>query len=121
MLVIPYVVLQELDILKMRTENETSILALQAIAFICGQLKMVPNKFCGQSAMDNGRKLIDIQNANDSIINCCLQFKQNFGNVMLLTNDMSLSNKAICSHVDAFSKNEFEAIFLKFQSHLVVE
>lgn len=110
MLVIPYVVLHELDKLKMRTENATSILALQAIAFICEQLKTVPNKICGQSAMDNGNKLISIQNANDSIINCCLQFKQNFGkNVLLLTNDMSLSSKAICSGINSFSKSEFEA------------
>lgn len=112
MLVVPYAVLQVLDKLKMCSENDTSVLAMHAIAFISEHLKMVPNKICGQSAMDNGYKYIEIENANDSIINCCFQFKQHFGNVVLLTNDMSLSNKSICSQIETFSNYEFEAIFL---------
>lgn len=123
MLVIPYVVLQELDKLKMSTENVTSVQAMIAIGFICDHLKREPNKIYGQSAMDSGNKLIDIHSANDSIINCCLQLQQNFGivrNVVLLTNDMNLSNRAICSHIEAFSKSEFDEIFLQSWMHFEI-
>lgn len=116
MLVVPYVVLQELDKLKMRTENSISILALNAIGFISEQLKTMPNRMLGQSAMDSRNKFIEIRSAHDSIINCCLQFELNFGNVKLLTNDLSLSNHAICSRIEAFTKSEFEAIFFSYKS-----
>lgn len=109
MLIIPYVVLKELDRLKM--QKTTSEIASQAIAFIYDQIRMRPHQICGQSAMDNEDKYIAIWDANDSIINCCLQFKQKFGNVVLLTNDMNLRNKSICSHIPAFSKSELEANF----------
>lgn len=111
MLVVPYVVLQELNKLKMRTDCTTSVPAQNAIGFISEQLKTMPNRMLGQSAMDNGHRLIEIRNAHDSILNCCLQFELNFGNVMLLTNDLGLSNQAICSRIEALTKSEFEAIF----------
>lgn len=112
-IIIPYIVLKELDKLKISIVNDTAVLAQRAIAFIFEQLKMMPDKIRGQSAIENEHKLVDIQNSNDDIINCCLQFKHSFGNVMLLTNDINLMNKAICSQIDTFSKSEFEVIFLK--------
>ncbi len=112
MLIIPYVVLQELDTVKMRTEAFTSVLALHAVTLICDQLKMMPRKMCGQSAMDNEYKFIEILNANDSIVNCCLQLKQNCENVVLITNDKNLTSKCICSHIEVYSQNDFEEIFL---------
>lgn len=118
MLVIPYVVLQELDELKMRTKKITSVQAMIAIAFISHHLKMMPNHVCGQSAMDNGIQLIEIFNANDSIVNCCLQLKQSCEHVVLLTNDLSLSNKAICSHIEVCTRSEFEAIVFGFKKDL---
>ncbi|XP_037042658.1 transcriptional protein swt1-like [Bradysia coprophila] len=119
MLVIPYVVLQELDELKMRTKKHISVQAMHAIAFISQQLKMKPDHICGQSAMDNGIQFIDVFNANDSIINCCLQLKQNCEHVVLLTNDLSLSNKAICSHIEVYTKSELEGILSSFRKNNV--
>lgn len=93
----------------MRTNNGNYMQAMQAITFINEQIQLSPHKICGQSAMDNAIKYIDVQNGDDSIINCCLQFKQRFGNVILLSNNVNLRNKSICSYVQAFSKSELEA------------
>lgn len=66
--------------------------------------------FCTvQSSQDNQKNVIDIESADDRILNCCLQ-RQNAGadqRVWLLSNDCNLRTKAMCSKVAAFTRAQF--------------
>lgn len=62
--------------------------------------------FAGQGAVDHRRHIIDIDSADDKILNCCLQVKQNASRVVLLTNDVNLSNKALASGVESISSKQ---------------
>lgn len=106
-IVVPYVVIQELDKLKMHRSNESLASKAQSAISVLNQ-KLVKGKssgFVGQSTMEDATTLIEVENADDRILNCALQ-KQKLGNVVLLSNDINLRNKAIVNSVDAFSTRQ---------------
>lgn len=60
--------------------------------------------FSAQSAQDNQRNIVDIGSPDDRILNCCLQCQSlESKHIVLLSNDINLRNKALCSKVTAFS------------------
>lgn len=94
-ILVPFMVLQELDKLKLVVDRKNvSILARQAIRFIDEQFTQNNQKFQGQSAIEHRRLLIDIDSADDRILNCCLQAQTSVERVILLSNDINLTNKA---------------------------
>ncbi|XP_059618928.1 uncharacterized protein LOC132263272 [Phlebotomus argentipes] len=104
-LLIPYIVLQELDNIKHRTAA-TEIHCVRAIKFINEKLEARHPQVKGQSAVHENELLIHAFSADDSIINCCLQMKEKSNRVILLSNDTNLRNKALCSGITSMSPKD---------------
>ncbi|XP_027884071.1 transcriptional protein SWT1 isoform X1 [Xiphophorus couchianus] len=112
---IPWVVLQELDSLKNRKGLSGSVahLATPAISFIYTSLKKRDPHLWGQSMqqatqISNG---LNTENNDDRVLQCCLQYQNMYPECVLIlcTNDKNLSNKAVLSGVRALSKVDLEA------------
>ncbi|XP_055077347.1 transcriptional protein SWT1 isoform X2 [Periophthalmus magnuspinnatus] len=111
---IPWVVLQELDSLKKGRGLSGSVahLAIPAISYICNCLKGKESHLRGQSmqqAADSTNGL-NAENNDDRVLQCCLQYQRLHPEcaVILCTNDKNLCSKALLSGVQAFSKNDLE-------------
>lgn len=63
--------------------------------------------YLGQSVLEHSKKYIDIYNADDNILNCCIQFKCCNKNALLLSNDVNLRNKALSSSIQSYSYENF--------------
>lgn len=112
-IVVPYIVLQELDNIKSRFESKfvsLSTKAKTAIHFLNERLKNHHKQFCGQSAKEDATKLISITSQDDDIVNCLLQIKEKVEDtVILLSNDKNLRNKAMVSGITSYSTSELES------------
>lgn len=69
--------------------------------------------YSGQKAIDDKNHLIDVTSPDDRILNCCLQLKNQSKEVILVTNDKNLSNKAMLSDIEAITS---KTCLEKFQS-----
>ncbi|XP_043985920.1 transcriptional protein SWT1 isoform X2 [Gambusia affinis] len=111
---IPWVVLQELDSLKNRKGLSGSVahLATPAISFIYTSLKKRDPHLWGQS-MQQATQIssLNTENNDDRVLQCCLQYQNMYPECVLIlcTNDKNLSNKAVLSGVRALSKVDLEA------------
>ncbi|XP_063707175.1 transcriptional protein SWT1 [Culicoides brevitarsis] len=112
-IIVPYIVLQELDKIKSRFESKFMTLSLKAksaIHFLNEKLKEHHKQFCGQSAKDDAEKLISITSQDDDIVNCALQVKEKAKDaVILLSNDINLRNKMIVNGINSYSTSDLEA------------
>lgn len=114
-LVIPWVVLQELDSLKenkykMALGESVQAKAREAVRYLHSCLISAHPRVIGQTPADayqvcQGSGFVMVNN-DDRIINCCLQYQQKYPQsaVQLLTEDKNLQNKAMviglhCSNV----------------------
>ncbi|XP_058445290.1 transcriptional protein SWT1 [Malaya genurostris] len=107
-LLIPYIVLQELDRIKHRTQDRSlSQAASQSIRFLNERLRKLDPRVKGQSSLEAANRLIEVENPDDNIVNCCLQVRQAIlglpTELMLLSNDINLRNKMLVNGVQAFS------------------
>lgn len=110
---VPWVVLQELDSLKKgRQTGCVAHKAIPAISFIYDSLKNKESRLWGQSMQqaaesENG---LNAQNNDDRVLQCCLQYQQLYPEsaVVLCTDDKNLCSKALLSGVTAFSKRDLE-------------
>uniref|UniRef100_A0A096LVF4 Transcriptional protein SWT1 n=1 Tax=Poecilia formosa TaxID=48698 RepID=A0A096LVF4_POEFO len=116
---IPWVVLQELDSLKNRKGLSGSVahLATPAISFIYTSLKKRDPHLWGQS-MQQATEIstsdgLNTKNNDDRVLQCCLQYQNMYPECVLIlctsSNDKNLSNKAVLSGVTALSKVDLEA------------
>ncbi|XP_055845247.1 transcriptional protein SWT1 [Episyrphus balteatus] len=104
---VPYCVLQELDKLKVRSPSESiKTRSARAIKFFNKAFETKSENIQAQSSGDENRHLIKVKSPDDSILNCCLQVKQHIDNVLLLTEDINLRNKAMCSDVLVATKSD---------------
>ncbi|KAM4895845.1 transcriptional protein SWT1 isoform 1-T1 [Sylvia borin] len=108
-LIIPWVVLQELDNLKKgRMLQHVRDKAIPAVQFIYKCLKSQDSKLWGQSMQLASEKMYGLsdENNDDRVLQCCLQYQKLFPQalVVLCTDDKNLCNKAIVSEVKAFCK-----------------
>ncbi|XP_069377784.1 transcriptional protein SWT1 isoform X3 [Paralichthys olivaceus] len=112
---IPWVVLQELDSLKRGKGLSGSVahLATPAISYIYNTLKGRESNLWGQSMQQatessNG---LNAENNDDRVLQCCLQYQSLYpGRALILcSNDKNLCSKALLSGVKALSKNDLEA------------
>ncbi|XP_068055593.1 transcriptional protein SWT1 isoform X2 [Anomalospiza imberbis] len=108
-LIIPWVVLQELDNLKKgKMLQHVRDKAIPAVQFIYKCLKSQDSKLWGQSMQLASQKIYGLSNENndDRVLQCCLQYQKLFPQalVVLCTDDKNLCNKAIVSEVKAFCK-----------------
>ncbi|XP_061392218.1 transcriptional protein SWT1-like [Musca vetustissima] len=118
MLYIPYGVLQELDKLKIRSGCKEGVktLAVRAIKYLNKKLENKSQNILAQTALEERHHLIDVNSADDSIINCCLQAKAQVPNLLLLTEDVNLRNKAICNNILVATKSDLLSKPSKAQS-----
>ncbi|XP_077188768.1 transcriptional protein SWT1 isoform X2 [Paroedura picta] len=110
-LVIPWVVLQELDNLKKgRILANVAQKAIPAVHFIHMCLKDPNSKLWGQSVQLASQQTygFSMENNDDRVLQCCLQYQKLYpqAEVVLLTDDKNLCNKALVSEVKALRKAE---------------
>ncbi|KGL76384.1 Transcriptional protein SWT1 [Tinamus guttatus] len=108
-LIIPWVVLQELDNLKKgKMLQHVRDKAIPAVHFIYMCLKNQDSKLWGQSMQLASQKIYGLsdENNDDRVLQCCLQYQNLFPQavVILCTDDKNLCSKAIVSEVNAFCK-----------------
>ncbi|XP_029356099.1 transcriptional protein SWT1 isoform X1 [Echeneis naucrates] len=112
---IPWVVLQELDSLKKGRGLSGSVahLATPAISFIYNSLKSREPYLWGQSMQQAAKSSdgLNAENNDDRVLQCCLQYQGLYAGcaLILCTNDKNLCSKALLSGVKALSKNDLEA------------
>ncbi|AWP10690.1 putative transcriptional protein SWT1 [Scophthalmus maximus] len=112
---IPWVVLQELDSLKRGRGLSGSVahLATPAISYIYNTLKDREPHLWGQSMQQAAESSngLNAENNDDRVLQCCLQYQSLYPGcaLMLCTNDKNLCSKALLSGVRALSKNDLEA------------
>lgn len=113
-LIIPWVVLQELDYMKngklLQTVKHKAIPAVQFI-YIC--LKNQDPNLWGQSMQQASQKMygLNAENNDDRVLHCCIQYQKLYPNTSLLlcSDDKNLCNKALVSDVKAVSKADLLA------------
>lgn len=62
--------------------------------------------WAGQKATEDNEHIISVSSADDKILNCCLQLKGQSKEVILVTNDINLSNKALLSGIEAITSKQ---------------
>ncbi|XP_070817099.1 transcriptional protein SWT1 isoform X2 [Chaetodon trifascialis] len=116
---IPWVVLQEMDSLKKNLSGSVAHLAVHAISYIYNSLKSRKPHIWGQSMQQaaKSRNGLNAENNDDRVLQCCLQYQSLYPDcaLILCTNDKNLCSKALLSGVRAFSKNDLEAEFGKYR------
>ncbi|KAK2835263.1 hypothetical protein Q5P01_015747 [Channa striata] len=111
---IPWVVLQELDFLKKGRGLSGSVahLATPAISYIHNTLKSREPHLWGQSMQQAAESSdgLNAENNDDRVLQCCLQYQSLYPGcaLILCTNDKNLCSKALLSGVRALSKNDLE-------------
>ncbi|KAM3841962.1 transcriptional protein SWT1 isoform 2-T2 [Vipera latastei] len=118
LLLIPWVVLQELDNLKRgKILENVRQKAIPAVHFIYTCLKNQDPKLWGQSMQLASQKTQSFSTGNndDRVLQCCLQYQNLYpqAEVILLTDDKNLCNKALVSEIKAYSKADLVAVFQK--------
>ncbi|XP_045392364.1 transcriptional protein SWT1 isoform X1 [Lemur catta] len=116
-LLIPWVVMQELDRLKAgKLLKHAQHKAIPAVHFISDSLKNKDRKLWGQSIQLASQKLYGLsdENNDDRVLKCCLQHQELFpcSLVILCTDDRNLRNKGLISGVKSLSKEELSTELL---------
>ncbi|XP_034255211.1 transcriptional protein SWT1 isoform X2 [Thrips palmi] len=103
-LFIPWQVLHELDHLKDRGKSSIQPLARRAINFLHEKFSSKHSRIRGQKISEATKNTSNC--ADDNILQSCLQLKEQCFDVILVSNDINLRNKAIVSDVTAVSKDQ---------------
>ncbi|XP_013377121.1 PREDICTED: transcriptional protein SWT1 isoform X2 [Chinchilla lanigera] len=116
-LIIPWIVVQELDRMKAgKLLKHAQHKAVPAVRFINDSLKNQDKKLWGQSIQLASQKLYGLsdENNDDRVLKCCLQYQELFANsfVILCTDDRNLRSKGLISGVKSLSKEELSAELL---------
>ncbi|XP_068842516.1 transcriptional protein SWT1 [Capricornis sumatraensis] len=116
-LIIPWVVVQELDRMKAgKLLKHAQHKAIPAVHFINDSLRNQDRKLWGQSIQLASQKLYGLsdENNDDRVLKCCLQYQELFpcSLVILCTDDRNLRNKGLISGVKSLSKEELSAELL---------
>ncbi|XP_066548340.1 transcriptional protein SWT1 [Amia ocellicauda] len=122
-ILIPWVVLQELDALKNgKLSSRVLNKAIPAVNFIYTSLKKQEPRLWGQSMQQASQKIygLSAENNDDRVLQCCLQYQSLYpgGAVILCTNDKNLCSKALLSGVKSVSKADLVAEVDKLQSEI---
>lgn len=109
---VPWMVLQELDYMKTNRENKVKLglFARKAATFIFEQINN-KNQFFRVQTLDEFRSCINLltdQNADDKILQWCLQLKKEIPtDISLLSNDILFCAKAIACGIQTFQTDKF--------------
>ncbi|XP_057584703.1 transcriptional protein SWT1 isoform X2 [Hippopotamus amphibius kiboko] len=121
-LIIPWVVVQELDRMKAgKLLKYAQHKAIPAVHFINDSLKSQDRKLWGQSIQLASQKFYGLsdENNDDRVLKCCLQYQELFpcSLVILCTDDRNLRNKGLISGVKSLSKEELSAELLNLSQN----
>ncbi|XP_052867643.1 transcriptional protein SWT1-like [Anopheles cruzii] len=106
-LVVPYKVLQELELVKLK-KHDLSPAITKVTKFLHSMLKVRDKRIKGQRPIDTHLELFEMSSPDDAILNCALQVKQVVGDkVVLVSEDRNLLTKALVADVKAYSWKEF--------------
>ncbi|XP_062067484.1 transcriptional protein SWT1 [Lepus europaeus] len=124
-LIIPWVVVQELDRMKEgKLLKYAQYKAIPAVHFINDSLKSKDRKLWGQSIQLASQKFYELRDENndDRVLKCCLQYQELFpcSLVVLCTDDRNLRNKGLMSGVKSLSKEELSAELLDLSQNTEV-
>ncbi|KAH8354733.1 hypothetical protein KR084_004926, partial [Drosophila pseudotakahashii] len=113
MLYIPYIVIRELDKLKGQHHSSEDadpkrLIAVRAIRYLNTKFDM-SLEIQAQSAVEEAEHLIEVDCPDDSIVNCCLQLRDQVPQMMLLTNDANLRLKANASGIQVSCHSDLRA------------
>ncbi|XP_027625884.1 transcriptional protein SWT1 isoform X2 [Tupaia chinensis] len=116
-LIIPWVVVQELDHMKAgKLLKHAQHKAIPAVHFINDSLKNQDRNLWGQSIQLASQKLYGLsdENNDDRVLKCCLQYQELFpcSLVILCTDDRNLRSKGLISGVKSLSKEDLSAELL---------
>ncbi|KAJ1524898.1 hypothetical protein ONE63_009759 [Megalurothrips usitatus] len=103
-LFLPWQVIHELDHLKDKGKLSIQSLARRAIDYLHGNFSSKHPRVRGQKLTE--ATLYPHSCPDDKILQSCIQLKDQGHDVILLSNDKNLLNKALISQVSAFSKDE---------------
>ncbi|KAJ8376143.1 hypothetical protein SKAU_G00067230 [Synaphobranchus kaupii] len=120
-ILIPWVVMQELDSLKDgKLSTNVEHKARPAVRFIYTTLKNQEARFWGQSMQQASQRIcgLDAESNDDRVLHCCLQYQGLYPGVALIlcTNDKNLCSKALLSGVKALSKDDLVSEVERLQS-----
>ncbi|XP_064395468.1 transcriptional protein SWT1-like isoform X2 [Halichondria panicea] len=120
-LVVPWVVMQELDALKTRSSSRLAGKARDAIRFLNDSFSAEHPRIRGQTMEEVHTELnnIAISNNDDRILHCCLLYQEKVkvhgGVVVLFSNDVQLCSKAMVNQVKALNRktllNDLRTLF----------
>ncbi|XP_071443300.1 transcriptional protein SWT1 [Hetaerina americana] len=116
-LVIPWMVLRELDAFKKGRKQcivhpALEIKARSAVHFINGCFSSHHPRVKGQSALDDKEHQIEIHVPDDSILNCCLQLQEKGKRVILLSNDVNFCNKAMATGILSYGRDQMDKVLI---------
>lgn len=103
-LFIPWQVLHELDHLKDKGKSSIQPLARRAINFLHDKFSSKHSRVRGQKMSEATKNASNC--ADDNILLSCLQLRKQCFDVILVSNDTNLRNKALVSDVQSVSKDE---------------
>ena len=112
-LYVPWMVLQELDLIKTKTEhkNKLEVMARKAAMFINIQTSILKNPFFRIQTLSEYKSSINQQsdeNADDKILLWCLDLKKELqGKICLLSNDIIFSAKASANGIQSMLSQDF--------------
>ena len=120
--VIPWMVVQELDSLKTSTSSDTAVRARAAVRWLHNCLQAKLTTIVTQTAEHSKRAAarFESKNADDRILACCLMLKEEGNKVTLLTNDMNLANKGMINQVECGDAENIISV-LSGEEKLVVQ
>jgi len=99
--IIPWMVVQEMDSLKTSPSRDTAVRARAAVRWLHSSLQSGHPGVVAQT-LEQGRKassLIQSNSADDRILACCLLLRDEGSQITLLTNDINLANKGMINGV----------------------
>ncbi|XP_061096645.1 transcriptional protein SWT1 isoform X2 [Conger conger] len=113
-ILIPWVVMQELDSLKQgKLSSSVEHKARPAVHYIYTTLKNQEPRLWGQSMQQASQRIcgLDAESNDDRVLHCCLQYQGLYPGAALIlcTNDKNLCSKALLSGVKALSKTDLES------------
>ena len=99
--VIPWMVVQELDSLKNSDNQKTAVGARAGVRWLNSTLLSSSSKLITQTAAES--RMVSAKfgskSPDDKILATCFQFKEDGHKVVLVTNDVNLGNKALINHL----------------------
>ncbi|XP_044269715.1 transcriptional protein SWT1 [Tribolium madens] len=119
---VPWIVTEELDFIK-GDSNKRNLRqkAQDAIKFIEKTMSSKHQRLKGQTLMEaNEQKSVGI-NQDNKIIACCMQVLEKYENMILLTNDINLKNKAHFNNIPVCSSQEIILKILQAQNNSKAE